>query len=665
MLEIILTRRIHILRVRIRRANKINHRRTRRRQETSCKFGGRDFLEEKEVLREGRYCTRLDGAQMSNGSATGGNMVVLRSLLVRVPKKLYEESPEPLLQLISRYLVFVKPPSLIKIVTEDQSLIIEGRILQSLVEGANRLRFEMERTYPTLLKQKVPLFLSFLKDFEILKEVEITPNDNKPLRAQRRYSLGHLSIGLTNYIYMVSYQNFLMKMLVLELSYILRHYLKPSLLSKGKANDFIEYRTRLAKSLLEEVEPSLSAESLDLVPIHSTFRSMGLSKFFPPLADSKVDEFYVDGPGELMYLDHSESGRLGSNIKVKREDIEALVTLMRRESGLRLDFSSPSLKANLNSRLCLARVSIDTQPLALNYYVVDVKKLRAEPYTILDLLNLGSLNIEAACLLILCLYHRNNITIVGEPGSGKTTLLNALDLCTPRWWRKLYIEDTQEVQDVPWQHQTRFLVDPYGTTAKSRGTKTSEITKTLHRNPSYVILGEVQSYEQVKALFHACASGIRVMHTVHSRDLEHFLGRLLHVYEIKAELLKYLDILVECFKLETPSKTIRIVRKISEIIFEDGCPRLRELIIFDPHSGKHSCQFDIERTSVFRKISHHSMVEIDAVYGQFLELKELVSNVTSNTSNANLSWRLLYDLLHPLYEKWSSGGLKIEGIIIR
>lgn len=586
----------------------------------------------------------------------------LRSLTVRAPKKLYEENPELLLQIISRYLIFIKPPTLIKIKTDDEELSIEGNLLNSLIESSNNLKAEMGRTYPKLLKQGVPIFFNFLKDFEILKEVEIISQNIKPLSVRREYPLGHLSVSLTDNFYVVCYKNFLMKMLVLELSYFLRHALKPKLLSKGKANDFIEYRTSLAKSLLEKLELNLPSENLELIPIHSTFRSMGLSKLFPPLADSKVDEFYIDGPNEFIYLDHSEKGRLDSNIKIKSQDIEALVTLMRRESGLRLDFSSPSFKANLNSKLCLARVSIDTQPLTLNSYVVDIKKLRAEPYTILDLLQFGSLSMEAACLLILCMYHRSNITIVGEPGSGKTTLLSALDLCTPRWWRKLYIEDTQEVQDLPWQHQTRFLVDPYGTAVKSRGTKTSEITKTLHRNPSYVVLGEIQSYEQVKALFHACASGIRVIHTIHSRDLEHFLGRLLHVYQVKVELLKYLDILVECFKLETSSKTTRVVRKVSEVFFENGYPKLHDLIIFDPRSCKHLCPSNLEQTAIFRKMSYHSMVEVEVIFGQFLELKESLSKVVSN---ASMNCRLLYSLLQPLYEKWSSGGERIERIIAR
>lgn len=577
-------------------------------------------------------------------------------LLVRVPNKVYEEHLEPLLQLISRYLVFVKPPRLIKIVSGDQGLALEGKLLSSLIECSSRLKAEMEKAYPKLLHRDVPMFLSFLRDFELLKGIEVVPSGAKTLETDRGYSLGHLTVGLTENLYLTSYKNFLMKLLVIEVSYVLRHALRPDLLSKGKANEFIEYRSDIARKLMTRVKLNLPPEDLDLVSLHSTFKSMGLSKFFPPLADAKVDELYIDGPGEYMYIDHSENGRLDTNIKVRTKDIEALVTLMRRESGLRLDFSSPSIKANLNSKVCLARVSIDTQPLTLSPYVVDIRKLRATPYNVLDLLCRGAISQDAACLLLLCLYHRSNITIVGEPGSGKTTLLNALDLCTPRTWRKIYIEDTPEVQKIHWQHQTRFLVDPYGTSVKSRGTKTSEIIKTLHRNPSYVVLGEVQSAEQIRALFHACASGIRVIHTVHSRDLEHFLGRLLHVYDIRAELLKYLDILVECFKLETSRGTLRVVRRVSEIEFEGGYPRLRDLVVFDTRSGWRSQLLDAGQASIFRKMAYYNMIGVDDISLRFLELRNVFSNLDPRT---RLSWKTLQASLSYLYTKWSFRGREI------
>lgn len=119
------------------------------------------------------------------------------------------------------------------------------------------------------------------------------------------------------------------------------------------------------------------------------------------------------------------------------------------------------------------------------------------------------------------------------------------------------------------------MVDPFESKGASRR-KSSEIVKLLHRNPSYVILGEVQSSDHFRALFHAMAAGIRVMHTSHASGAVDFVRRVNRVYKIPVDLICNLDLIVFLRKEEHEQGTYRSVESVTAVCHADGSefPRL-------------------------------------------------------------------------------------------
>lgn len=298
----------------------------------------------------------------------------------------------------------------------------------------------------------------------------------------------------------------------------------------------------------------------------STLKMLRMSKLAPFLLDDAIDEFYLDAPNTPIYLDHRDWGRCTSNVSLKPRHVEYVATHLRRRSGLRLDWDNPSIKADLVTNRFHVRVSVDSAPLAVDGYALDVRRLRKKPFTIADLVRNETLSSEAAAYVLFCLMRRRNITILGETGSGKTTLLNALDLCAPRFWRKIYVEDVVESvsQLRRGRHQLRLFVEPFEAT-NPRRRKSVEIVKLLHRNPDYVVLSELQTEEHSKAFFFALAAGIRGMQTIHADSVDRLVRRWVFHHGINPECLNDLDLLITMSKFYLGSKTLRKLTSICEI----------------------------------------------------------------------------------------------------
>ena len=319
-------------------------------------------------------------------------------------------------------------------------------------------------------------------------------------------------------------------------------------------DEIIKHRSRLAQRVasLSVLEPYLAVYRevfIKELTDYSVYLSLNIAKIMPFLLDTKVQEFFCDSPGARVYLDHEIYGRCVSNITLRTGDFEAILRHLEADMGIPADEEHTSIKIDYNTELFSARVSIDKSPLAVNGYVLDVRKHSKARFTLLDLIRREFLDAEIAAFLVVSVVARANILIAGEPGSGKTTLLNALDMLLPRFVRRVYIEDAIESKDQLREgvHQVRLRVKPVELSevlGAGRSTKAIEVIKALHRKPDYLILGELQTREHFIAAFHAMSSGLRCMATCHSRGPQELILRLTKVYDIPTDLINLLDLII-------------------------------------------------------------------------------------------------------------------------
>lgn len=334
----------------------------------------------------------------------------------------------------------------------------------------------------------------------------------------------------------------------------------------GVREQATKQQNRLVKEISDYVQqhiPEINENTrtrLSQIAAHSTNI---LGPLIPILLDELTEEVYFDGADTAVYFDHQKFGRCITSITYTIEEIPRIITFIRAESNLHLDRGNPSLKMELNLLGIVLRLSASVPPLSTKALYLEIRRARREPFSIKSLIENNTVTPEAAAILILAVVSRLNITITGGPGTGKTTLLNALDMITPQWWRKIYIEDAIESRALVNQHQVKLQVNPVDDYHKMLN-KSEEIVKCLHRSPDYLILGEIQTAEHSRALFQAIAAGLRSIQTCHSDSASSLISRWNIGHDIEKSNISMMDLIVT-LERPRPGESLRYVKEIVEI----------------------------------------------------------------------------------------------------
>jgi len=138
-----------------------------------------------------------------------------------------------------------------------------------------------------------------------------------------------------------------------------------------------------------------------------------------------------------------------------------------------------------------------------------IRKFKGEPYSIINILQNGTLNAEAAAFLWMCCDGMStrpaNILIAGGTGSGKTTLLNVLASFIPESERVISIEDTAEL-NLPLKHWIRMEARPPGLEGTGELTLDILTKNSLRMRPDRIVVGEIR-HDEAFTLFTAFNTG--------------------------------------------------------------------------------------------------------------------------------------------------------------
>jgi pilus assembly protein CpaF len=314
----------------------------------------------------------------------------------------------------------------------------------------------------------------------------------------------------------------------------------------------------------------------------AAYEAIGLPRILALAKDERISEFFVDSDATPIYLDHVVAGRCESEIFLTERERWALETHVDTFSGYTLDFKTPSMKNDLAIGGAILRVSLDLEPVSVNRFALDVRRINVSSLSMEQLIALGVISVGAAALLVTWIETGGNVTIVGETGTGKTTLLNALDEQAERRLRRLYIEDAVETRDMldRGYHQMKVKVDPFERGVDASRTKESEIVKALHRSPDIVILSEIQSEEHSRAFFQALAAGARGIQTFHATTIEQAIRRWVSMHHIAEQSLLDLGILVQMARPEKLGQG-RYVQRVCAVVQDRGTAKVKELFMRD------------------------------------------------------------------------------------
>ena len=328
---------------------------------------------------------------------------------------------------------------------------------------------------------------------------------------------------------------------------------------------------QLRAYVVRELDQILAGQAAQLEPHerHGLVESiradiMGLGPVETLLADASVteimvnstDSIFVERAGKLYMTDHRFL-----TVSHLRQVIERIVSAV----GRRIDESSPLVDARLPDG---SRVNAVIPPLSVDGPMLTIRKFAAEPFTMADLVNFGTMNQQAADFLDICVRGKRNMLISGGTGTGKTTLLNVVSSFIPTDERIITIEDAVELQ-LHQRHVIRLEARPANVEGRGQIPIRELVRNSLRMRPDRIVVGEVRGGEALDML--------QAMNTGHEGSLS-----TLHA-NTPRDALARLETMVMMSGLELPAKAIReqIASALDLVVhlsrLRDGSRRITEI----------------------------------------------------------------------------------------
>jgi len=253
--------------------------------------------------------------------------------------------------------------------------------------------------------------------------------------------------------------------------------------------------------------------------------------------------------------------------------------------GRRVDESSPYVDARLPDG---SRVNVIIHPLVLNGPTITIRKFSAEPFTIEDLVGMGTCTQKVADFLEGCIRGRMNIICSGGTGTGKTTTLNVLSSFIPSSERIITIEDAAELK-LNQSNVVRLEARPPNIEGKGEVTIRDLVRNALRMRPDRIIIGEVRGGEALDMLQAMNTGHDGSLSTVHANSPRDVLSRLetmvlmagidIPMKAIREQISSAINLIVHMNRLKDGTRRFTKVTEVQGM--EGDIITLEDLFVFD------------------------------------------------------------------------------------
>jgi len=311
---------------------------------------------------------------------------------------------------------------------------------------------------------------------------------------------------------------------------------------------------------------------------------LGLGPIESLLSDPTVSDILVNGPFQVYAERH---GKIVHTDVQFDNDAHLLRVIDRIVSriGRRVDEMSPMVDARLPDG---SRVNAVIPPLALDGPLLSIRRFAVVPFSVQDLISMGTLTVGMAELIQGLVRARLNVLVSGGTGSGKTTLLNVMSASIPANERIITIEDAAELQ-LQQPHVVRMETRPPNIEGKGEISQRDLLRNSLRMRPDRIIMGEVRGGEVLDMLQAMNTGHDGSMTTIHAnspRDaltrLEHMLGMAGLKAESRAmrqQIAAALSVVIQVSRLSDGQRKITSLQEITGI--EGDVISMQEIFRFE------------------------------------------------------------------------------------
>ncbi|MCJ7424428.1 type II/IV secretion system ATPase subunit [Candidatus Bathyarchaeota archaeon] len=297
---------------------------------------------------------------------------------------------------------------------------------------------------------------------------------------------------------------------------------------KGEVDDPRGFFTREAKKIVDKYRISLGwlpDVSWYKILYHAERDLVGSGKIDALMRDPNIEDISCDGVKKPIYIWHRNYESIETNIEMESDEeldniVVKLVHMARKHVSSAFPIVDASLPGKHRLAVCYRR---EVTPFGTAF---TIRKFREDPYSIIDLINIGTFSEEMAAYFWMCLENRASIMILGGTAAGKTTALNALACLIKPGSKIITIEETAEL-NLPHDNWVSLIArQSYGLGNTIGEVPLFDLVKTSMRHrPDVLIVGEVRGQEAY-VLFQALATGHGGMCTMHAENMDSAIKRL-------------------------------------------------------------------------------------------------------------------------------------------
>lgn len=338
---------------------------------------------------------------------------------------------------------------------------------------------------------------------------------------------------------------------------------------------------------------------------HAERDLVGCGKIDPLMRDPNIEDISCDGVNRSVYIWHRNYESIETNIEFPTdEELDNIVVKLVHMAGKHVSSAFPIVDASLPGKhrlaVCYRR---EVTPFGTAF---TIRKFREDPYSMIDLVNIGTFSEEMAAYFWLCLENRASIMVLGGTAAGKTTALNALACLIKPGSKIITIEETAELNLSHENWISLIARQSYGLGGSTVGEVTlfDLVKATLRHRPDVLIVGEVRGQEAY-VLFQALATGHGGMCTMHAENLDSAVKRLTQKpMEISPAYIPLMNIVLSIQRVHltknNEKKAYRRVMNVSEIAdYQD----YRCTFKWQPTKDSHLPAFD--KSVILASISEH------------------------------------------------------------
>jgi len=393
---------------------------------------------------------------------------------------------------------------------------------------------------------------------------------------------------------------------------------------------------RLAKKY--GLSKKISEESWSKIKYYLRRNLIGFGDIDVIMNDPMIEDLSVNGIGLPVYVWHRKYESMPTNLIFTDEiTLDNLIVKLTHMANKHISTAFPLLDAMLPRKdRFAATFKREVSPKGGSF---SIRRFREEPFSIVDLVEMGTLNEKIAAYFWLLIENRMTIAIMGGTGAGKTSTLNALaTLIKP----SMKIVTVEEIPELNLQHENWVQLvarESYGLGIMKTGeVSLYDLVKTsLRYRPDYIVVGEIRG-EEAFVLFQALATGHGGLTTLHAESLDYSVKRLTSPpMNVAATYIPLINVAALLERVQLPKSVaggMTFGRRIKSIMEVQDYEKYQTISSWNPTLDTFTVQ--LSRSNLLKKIAARHGASMDEVFSELEARTKFIKNLRTEGISKNV-----------------------------